>query len=325
MRNVPVGAGRRRNKSSASRYCELSVSDALQAAARVNLPNGAYNQHYHQRHHHPLPVGSPNTHGTVLTFGSSTDSPLCQSMASMLNLTGEKKESAVVTKSDFRMGSRENGCDENRPAASATATRTAAGSEGGDGKIDSSNEHLSQNINGYANHQIPGGFPGFQWPYGFVPFPTGFVPSAGFPMPFYPPPSSYWNGVPPVPWTTTTVRPWVVSSSSCSTAPISPSSNPTSPTLGKHSREGETLNQERSSSVLVPKILRIDDPEEAAKSSIWTTLGIKKEKVDHVSKGGFFKGLQSKKKNDVEKTKESSVLNANPAALARSITLQERA
>ncbi|KAJ0231372.1 hypothetical protein HA466_0300280 [Hirschfeldia incana] len=102
---------------------------------------------------------------------------------------------------------------------------------------------------------------------------------------------------------------------------LSPSTN-TSPssTLGKHSRdEDETIKPKQSNgSVLVPKTLRVDDPKEAAKSSIWTTLGIKNEVM--------FKGFDSKKevKIDKEEAETSLVLCANPAALSRSANFHER-
>ncbi|KAL1541631.1 cyclic dof factor 3-like [Salvia divinorum] len=84
--------------------------------------------------------------------------------------------------------------------------------------------------------------------------------------------------------------------------------------LGKRSRSGE---------VVVPKTLRMDDPEEAARSSIWSTLGIK---YDSVSREGLFKGLQPK---DCGKKPAMAVvgplLQANPAALSRAVAFQERA
>ncbi|KAF8112612.1 hypothetical protein N665_0063s0097 [Sinapis alba] len=92
-------------------------------------------------------------------------------------------------------------------------------------------------------------------------------------------------------------------------------------TLGKHLRdEDETIKgKQRNGSVLVPKTLRVDDPNEAAKSSIWTTLGIKNEVM--------FKGFDSKKEIKIynkEETETSPVLCANPAALSRSTNFHER-
>ncbi|KAL1203884.1 Cyclic dof factor 1 [Cardamine amara subsp. amara] len=131
-------------------------------------------------------------------------------------------------------------------------------------------------------------FPGVPWPYTWNP---GFYP-------VYP----YWN-VPML------------------SSPVNSSPNSPITTLGKHSRgEDETMQRkQRNGSVLVPKTLRIDDPNEAAKSSIWTTLGIKSEVM--------FKGFDSKKNVkiiDKEETETSLVLCANPAALSRSVKFHER-
>lgn len=128
-------------------------------------------------------------------------------------------------------------------------------------------------------------FPGVSWPYAWNP---GFYP-------VYP----YWS----IPMLSSPVK-----------------SSPNS-TLGKHSRdEDETMKpKQKNGSVLVPKTLRIDDPNEAAKSSIWTTLGIKNEVM--------FKGFDSKKEVKIiskEETETSLVLCANPAALSRSINFHER-
>ncbi|CAL9244594.1 unnamed protein product [Arabidopsis halleri] len=136
-----------------------------------------------------------------------------------------------------------------------------------------------------SNNNTSNCFPGVSWPYTWNP--------AFYPV--YP----YWN----IPMLFSPVN-----------------SSPTS-TLGKHSRdEDETVKQkQRNVSVLVPKTLRIDDPNEAAKSSIWTTLGIKNEVM--------FNGFASKKEvkiNNKEETETSLVLCANPAALSRSINFHEQ-
>ena len=79
--------------------------------------------------------------------------------------------------------------------------------------------------------------------------------------------------------------------------------------------------KQRNGCVLVPKTLRIDDPSEAAKSSIWATLGIKNETG---SGGVMFKGFQAKKKEKNHHNVEASpVLMANPAALSRSLNFHE--
>uniref|UniRef100_A0A1J3JVM6 Cyclic dof factor 1 n=1 Tax=Noccaea caerulescens TaxID=107243 RepID=A0A1J3JVM6_NOCCA len=149
------------------------------------------------------------------------------------------------------------------------------------------NDHHSIDKSRTRNNKMNGldCFPGVPWPYTWNP---GFYP-------VYP----YWRNIP------------LLSSS--------PNSSPNS-TLGKHSRdEIETMQRkQRNGSVLVPKTLRIDDPSEAAKSSIWTTLGIKNEVM--------FKGFDSKKevKINEKETETSLVLCANPAAFSRSINFHER-
>ncbi|KAL5100225.1 hypothetical protein RYX36_004552 [Vicia faba] len=114
------------------------------------------------------------------------------------------------------------------------------------------------------------------------------------------------------------------------------SCGPSKPSLGKHSRDGDMIihpNSEKeklglesnkkegnNTSVLIPKTLIIDDPNEIAKSSVWSTIGIKNGR-------GLFKGFASKgdDKNDhVVEVSSSSVLKANPAASSRSLMFHER-
>jgi len=95
---------------------------------------------------------------------------------------------------------------------------------------------------------------------------------------------------------------------------------PSKPTLGKHSRDGLENNNKESdnNSVLIPKTLRIEDPNEAEKGSKWLTLGIQ-------NGVGLFKGYASTggDKNHVVEA-NSSVLKANPSALSRSLVFHER-
>ncbi|XP_050236118.1 cyclic dof factor 1-like [Mercurialis annua] len=117
-----------------------------------------------------------------------------------------------------------------------------------------------------------------------------FHPS-GFPVSFYPT-SGYWCS--PV------TNPWSVSP--------------------RQSNSPAELEEQRN--VLVPKTLRIDDPTEAAKSSIWAALGIKNEKSKF--KGGFFTGFNLKNDEiNCIAEKQTSVLQANPAALSRSLNFLE--
>ncbi|GAB4860763.1 hypothetical protein Ancab_035926 [Ancistrocladus abbreviatus] len=301
MRNVPVGAGRRKNKNSASRYCQITVSEALQAA-RIDVTNGV-NQ-----------LALKNN-GTVLTFGS--DTPLGESIVSVLNLAEKKalngnrngfNKVKQVISLPFPCRSRENGDDR-----SSGSTVTTGSMEDGIRKVPE--EPIAQNLNGFTN-QIPL-FPGMNWPYVWnatLPVPTYCPP--GVPVSFYPAP--YMNGTTPwnIPWFSTGQK------------GLNSSTNPQ--TLGKHSREEDNLNSSEAEKksgthVLVPKTLRMDDPDEAAKSSIWTTLGIKKGKFDSVSSGGFFKGFHLKNEEKNHKLECSPLLNANPAAFCRSVSFHESA
>ncbi|KAL3845944.1 hypothetical protein ACJIZ3_003347 [Penstemon smallii] len=243
IRNVPVGAGRRKNKNSTSHCRHITISEALHASSFDS-------------------TFKPN--GTVLSFGPDS----CQDPAP------KRVPNGVINQ--------KNGDD------SVTTSNSTE-----DGPKNGIQEPMMQYINGFQN-AVP-------WPIPWnsaVPVPT-IYPSA-WPSPVYPTP--YWNCGVPNPWNVQFLS--LPSQNAIGSNPISP--------LGKHSRNGE---------LVIPKTLRIDDPEEAAKSSIWSTLGIKN---DCVSRQGLFKALQPK--GDEKKTivTASSALQANPAALSRSIRFQER-
>ncbi|KAJ9560053.1 hypothetical protein OSB04_005213 [Centaurea solstitialis] len=166
-----------------------------------------------------------------------------------------------------------------------------------------------QDGNGFHS-QVPC-IPGISWSYNpwnsAIPIPT--VCPAGYPsmpMPFYP--SPYWNYIP-----------WLPNQN------MQPSSDLNSFILGKRSREAESISpngseepKKQKSSVLIPKTLRINDPDEAAKSSIWSTLGIKNESL---GTQGLFNAFQTKNEESIN----YPVLHVNPAALSRSLCFQERA
>uniref|UniRef100_A0A6N2LBX0 Dof-type domain-containing protein n=1 Tax=Salix viminalis TaxID=40686 RepID=A0A6N2LBX0_SALVM len=315
MRNVPVGAGRRKNKNSASHYRHITIPEALQSV-RTDVPNGV---------HHP----SLKTNGTVLTFAS--DTRLHESMASVLNLGDETMRNCTMNvfhkpealRIPVSYGGGENGDDHsNGSSVMVSNSSDEAGKS-------VSKESAMQSCQGYP--QIPC-FSGVPWPYPWnaaqwsspVP-PPAFCPSS-FPMPFYPAPA-YWGAVPGA-WNI----PWLPQPSSPKQTSLPSDPNP--PTLGKHSRDENTLKPSNSDEEMVkeknterchlwiPKTLRIDDPGEAAKSSIWTTLGIKNDKPGSFGGRGLFKAFDSKvEKNRAAET--SPVLHANPAALSRSLKFHE--
>ncbi|MED6119208.1 hypothetical protein PIB30_009607 [Stylosanthes scabra] len=320
MRNVPVGAGRRKNKNSASHYRQITVPEAAMQNNRKDLPNGV--------HHPPLMCN-----GTVLTFGS--DAPLCESMASVLNLS--EKAAHNYMRNGFA-----------KPEELRIRVPTASG-EKGDNQSNKSSVNSAKPMGGTTNSgsqeqtmqnghsftpQIPY-FPGPPWPLPWNPVqwnssvpPPAFCPP-GFAMPFYPA-TAYW-GVSGA-WN----MPWLAQPSSPKAAATN--SGPNSPTLGKHSREENLFksnepgggNEDKQSKenhkekcLWVPKTLRIDDPEEAAKSSIWTTLGIRHDKDDSVLGEGLFKPFPSKYHEKSHPMHASPVLQANPAALSRSLNFHE--
>ncbi|KAK9061745.1 hypothetical protein SSX86_018929 [Deinandra increscens subsp. villosa] len=289
MRNVPVGAGRRKNKTSASQYRQITVTEALPSDLNHTVPK-------------------PN--GTVLTFGS--DTPLCESMASVLNIADK-----TMRQDSFR-----------KPEELVIPVNPS-----NDGNTNRSPATEMQNCHGFSP-PVPC-FPGAPWPYPWPPqMGPAFCPP-GFPMPFYPAPP-YWGCAIPVPGPGPGPGPWNMQwvPHPANYHPVPPAtyaasaSGPISPTLGKHSR-AENVDEEMAKesdlekSLWVPKTLRIDDPDEAAKSSIWATLGIRNEKCVGGNGGSMFKAFQSKSEDKKAMNEASPALQANPAALSRSLNFQE--
>ncbi|CAL0319898.1 unnamed protein product [Lupinus luteus] len=301
MRNVPVGAGRRKNKNLASNYRHITISEGLQAD-RFDVPNATH-----------LPTLKTNVR--VLGFG--LDPPICDSIASV---NPSDKEVLNGTQNGFLSSEdQRNPCIVGEKGGDCSTTSSITVSNSIEENSKSTSPESSQLPNNAYLPHVPWPYP---WNYS-IPSPA-FCPP-GFPMSFYP--AAFWNCSVPGNWNV----PWLSSHSSAPT-PNSPSSGQNSPTLGKHSRDDDMTeknyshkvepSRQRNGSVLVPKTLRIDDPSEAAKSSIWATLGIKNE---YVSGGGMFKAFQSKKdgKNNNHVVETLPALRANPAALSRSLNFHE--
>ncbi|CAN0896559.1 Cyclic dof factor 2 [Linum grandiflorum] len=300
MRNVPVGAGRRKNKATSStaamsqqqqQYNQIMVSEALRSA--------------HQSH-----VINNGCGTTVLSFRS--DSPLCESVASILNIS----ESAQAGFQPHR---------------------------GTIGNVDDCSGGFSVSASN-SSDKVVNNCQGFSWPFA-VP-PPGFCPP-GYPISFYPAPvpPPYWGcAVPTLPWNGGPPQQQQQQQQSLSPkAASSTNSSPATSPLGKHSRDGEFVRSDDGGSseeprlrkisngtssdrrVVVPKTLRIDDPNDAAKSSIWATLGISKNANPSSNKGGdhMFQGFQSKGGNRVPRSGASLMLQANPAAMSRSLNFRE--
>ncbi|KAK2381028.1 cyclic dof factor [Trifolium repens] len=296
MRNVPVGAGRRKNKNlSSSHYRHLMIPEA----AKLNSPNG-------------LHMGNG---AAVLAFDSG--SPLCNTMASVLNIA-ERTQNCVP-----------NGFHHANSNGVSVTTSTSSERKG------------HTDTNGSVDKRVEGFRPQLQYiPSPLLPYPwsSAMPPPAfcppNYPLAFYAPvtPPAYWGCVPP-PWN----MPCISSeSASVNHSDSAHSSVPYSPTLGKHSRDGNIITSVNSqkenpdkehnnteSSVLTPKTLRFDDPNEAAKSSLWSKLGINNDKANSINGGGMFNGFQSKGKEMNHSVEASPLMYANPAALSRSRTFHE--
>ncbi|PKA47097.1 Cyclic dof factor 2 [Apostasia shenzhenica] len=256
MRNVPVGAGRRKSKSSAAnlQYRHFTIPNC----GHPDLPEPV-----HQ-------MGQPlNFNGTLLSFGS--DSPLCESMASALNLMER------TMKKRGRNGFHQSEIGEEQSSGSSV---TASNSNDEDNGLPNSK---AQRLHPNLPH-----FNGTPWPYPW-----------SHPPPFFPfyPVTAYW-GIPLL------SPPISTSPSACSSCLGS-----SSPTSGKHSGEG---NDSTEHDLWIPKTLRIDDPEKSAKCSVWATLGFKHHKAGPIAGDHMARSAEA-----------SQVLQANPAALSRSISFQE--
>ena len=301
IRNVPVGAGRRRNhKHSSSQTRQVETNQNAASVAVVQ--------------------GETSSGESLKDLGSAP--PLCESMQTMLNLK-EAKSNEVEEPSESS-------------SSSAAATSRDNGCPGGE---DNAHEHTTNPMQCYP---VP------QWTYPWNPgwnfmmvgatnanpSPSNIGSPAMVTVPgFCPPniafpfvPASYWGYVPgwengkwiPPPFGSTGSM-----SPSCSPSNSGCSAN-SSPTLGKHSRDTNTLAEANAEPCLwVPKTLRIDDPDEAAKSSIWSTLGIEPDRNKGVVRGGIFKPFQHKPDVKSQETDADQALQSNPAALSRSHSFQE--
>ncbi|KAK7316036.1 hypothetical protein VNO77_34664 [Canavalia gladiata] len=324
MRNVPVGAGRRKNKDLTSQYRHIIVaSDGIQAKDSCT-----HQQLVSTIESSPV-FRSSKDNGTVLKFGS--DAPLCKSMESILNLKDKKRSVDAHSIKGTENGEEEaslygssvtNELSENnasKPLQCYPLTPWVLPWNPGwnnvapAAAIHSSSLHMS-NPFGADPASI-------QW----CPTPIVAVPTIcpqGFPLPFVP--GSYWNGAPVWGAGTGTIS---IGSNGC----LSPSSSTSnsccsgngSPTLGKHTRDTVFTDEEKSDMrVLVPKTLRIDDPNEASKSPIWATLGIKPDNHQSLPEDAIFKKAKPKEANN-HVLGVSQILEANPAAISRAHAFQE--
>ncbi|XP_020207835.1 cyclic dof factor 3 isoform X2 [Cajanus cajan] len=335
MRNVPVGAGRRKNKHLASQYRHIIVASDGIPTARFETKDSSSHQLVSTLESAAI-FRSSTDNGTVLKFGP--DAPLCESMESMLNIKEPKRSVDANSITCAENGEEEvslcgssvsNSCTLRNELPEHNASKPLRclpvppwifpwnpswNNVASTAAVHPSSLHMCSHYSADPASM--------QWcPTPMVAVQTICPPS--FPLQFVP--GSYWGG-PPV---------WGAGTGSVSigfNACLSPTSSTSnsccsgngSPTLGKHTRDTVFTDEEKSDMcVLVPKTLRIDDPNEASKCPIWSTsLGIKPDNLQYVSEDAISKREKPKEGKD-RVLGVSQILEANPAAISRAHAFQE--
>lgn len=287
MRNVPIGAGRRKNKHLASQYRQLLVSSEGVPITRVDNSDSANHQLVSSVESATTLRPSTTGNGMVLKFGS--EAPLCESMETVLNLEDQKKYAEMSSVNSRDNIEEPSSCGSSMTASSCrinelpetVAQKELVGMPGSPNELT-----VPQPLQCYpvppwvcpwnpgwnnatsmaaAHHSV--GHPSMpnsisssqvQWcPTPVLAIP-GFCPP-NVPLQFVP--ASYWGCMPA--WAAGTRNTSLGGSNGCS----SPSSSTTtsccsgngSPNLGKHSRDSNLMDEEKPENcILVPKTLRID-------------------------------------------------------------------
>lgn len=290
MRNVPVGAGRRRSKNSVA---SMQINKHITVSGSC-LQTAAVPPHDVQR--------QQCANGTMLCFNSEIANGADGSMDPVLIeriTTSTKKEE-----------------ERNTHSARSSAVQSIP------------TESVNKIVQNCSDTSVQVPLNGSSWGCNWSPvFP---LYSNYYPSVFYPVGQPWGFG----PWITPGLPPLSSAPSNAETL-----SEPACSPLGKHSREELHLKDKhlnsanpnaednaQEKSLWMPKTLRITDPEEAAMSSIWLSIGIKKGKGENAASGGMFKGFQSKARPDakISAMEISQHMNPNPAALSRSHNFHER-
>lgn len=332
MRNVPIGAGRRKNKHLASQYRQIIVtSDGIPfPTSRVDTAVSSGHQHVPSLDSSAV-FRSSTTHnnGTVLKFGP--DTPLCESMETMLNLRDQKRGADHASSiSCVEYGEEPSLCG-------STVTNNGRSTQGNE----SSSEHNNNTSNWMQCYPVPPWVlpwnPGWNNVQSSAPmYSTGPTAMQWCPTPMLAiqgsinplqlvSAASYWSGAPL--WAAGTTGTLSIGSNVNCLSPSSSTGNSGSPTLGKHTRDTVFTDEEKLSEkcVLVPKTIRIDDPDEASRSPIWGTFTIKpSDKQQCVSNGDVLKKVgPNGEGEDRVLVGASHILEANPAAISRARAFQE--
>ncbi|KAG4912774.1 hypothetical protein JHK86_053207 [Glycine max] len=314
MRNVPIGAGRRKNKHLASQYQHIIVtSDGIPASRLETTDSSGLQQQHIASLESSVSFRSSADNCTMLKFG--TDTPLCKSMDSMLNLRDQRRcaDASSISCVEYR--------GEPSLCGSSVMTNGAQGNE--------LSEHNTSNW--LQCYPVP------PW---VLPYPgwnnvnsMEAVHRSSAPM------CNPYNNTGPtaMQWCPT---PMVAIPGMC------PPSIPLQfdPMLAfrrlprlitvaaqamahqhlENTRDTVCTDEEKSEKcVLVPKTIRIDAPNEASKSPIIrATLAIKLDKQQFVSNGDILKKIEPKEGKD-RVLGASQILEANPAAISRAHAFQE--
>jgi len=332
MRNVPIGAGRRKNKHLASQYRHIMVTSNGIPTSRLQTEDTSGFQHVTSLES-SVPFRSSTDNSTVLKFGP--DTPLCESMDSMLNLRDERRcvdassinrveyavEPSLCGSSVTNNGAQGNGLSEHKTSNWLQCYPVPPWVLPYPGWNNVSSMEVVHQSSAPMCSPYNTGPAAMQWcPTAMVAIPGMCPPS--IPLQLVPP--SCWNGTPL--WNAGTGA--VSIGSNACLSPTSSTSNSCcsgngSPTLGKHARDTVFGDEEKSEKcVLVPKTIRIDASNEASKSPIRAALTIKPDQQQSLSNGDVLKKIEPKEGKD-RILGASQILEANPAAISRAHAFQE--
>lgn len=274
MRNVPIGSGRRKNKQLASQYRQIIITSDGIPTSRLETTVSTGHQQISGLDSSAGFRSSTTDNETVLKFGPDTDTPICNSMESMLNLRDQKRGTDTNSIS----------CVEYKEEPSlCVSSVTNSGTQG--------NELSEQNTSNWLQcYPVPPWVVPWNpsWnniastaavhpsiapmcnPYSTASAPSAmqWCPTTMLAIPGISPPNiplqlvsaPYWSGAPMLAMGS---RACVSPSSSTSTSGCSGNGTPT---LGKHTRDTSFTDEEKlEKSFLVQKIIRIDDPNKSSK------------------------------------------------------------
>lgn len=282
MRNVPIGAGRRKNKHLASQYRQIIVTTNGVPTTRLETTNSS-------DHHH-----TSMDNETVLKFGP--DTPLCESMESMLHLRDQKRSADANSNSSVQHREEPSLC-----GSSVTNT----GNQGNEvSEHNASNWLQCYPVSPWVLPMNPG--------WNNVASMAAIHPTSAS-MQWCPTPMLAIPGIQPqnIPLQLVAASHW--SGPSLCLSPPSSTSNSCcsgngSPTLGKHNRDTFFADEDKTDKcVPVRKTIRTDVTDAVSKSPIRATLATKKPNEE--GKDGVLGGSQ--------------ILEASSGAISHAHTIQE--